>query len=316
MTAAAWSAPAILASAAIPQYSASKTTPTLEYGLYVSTGFSGSRVGHVQSGEGTVPAPTTVAGYWEAVKNGRSPEADFSWSDATSSITNKRAQWYSNGEGSFPPVTNVDTPAKGAYAPTSGFWFSVPVPSNEAQTGNGYIPNSTATLKAGATFVTDVVINIPAQADFLLNGNNQSNTGIVINNFNTKWNTQRTGPIDEKKAIADNHFIYSKIASTFTAPKPTVTINPDGSGTLRGTITVTTNRDTKLTYDSKTKRYYGQVIILPTLSINTNYSSPSSYFELTSRVASARIDYTTPQDGSSSITLTDALKTTSFLQGW
>ena len=65
---------------------------------------------------------------------------------------------------SSPPSTNSQTGANGAYMSSSGFWWSVP--TKDTATGTGYIPGSSVTLAAGATFVTEVEYTVAASAQF------------------------------------------------------------------------------------------------------------------------------------------------------
>lgn len=285
-----WTAPLIAASTAIPAYAASSpvTTSGVQYGLFVSTTYSGGRVGQT-AGAAAGTGPTTPQGYFDAVNAGNNPESDFSWDDATQRPT-PGSSWVVNGEGSFTPVTNSRSGADGSYAAASGFWFSVPTAN--VTSGSDYVLGGTATLEAGATFISQVEYTVPAQADFLFNGNQQLNTGVQL--AGSKWNKVRTGTLGQTDAAAGNqgatYLQQGSIDSTWTAQAPQVTINPDGSGTFRGTITLTTSKP--LTVTANGKYFYGQVLILPQFSMNTNYATSASKLSVTSYMQSGTISYT------------------------
>ena len=318
MNGALWSAPVMLASSTIPAYAASQsfTTPTLEYGLFVTVTHNGSRVGYQGAQESNPNVPATPQGYWEAVKAGNNPESDFQWSDASET---KSGKWFSNGEGSFTPVTNSSSGSPAGYATTSGFWFSAPVPADQAQTGNGYLVGSTATLEKGAVFVTDVEIYVPSNASFLFQGNRQANTGIQI--AGRKWDTSRRGDLKDLPNNGAQYLSQAAVASTWTAEAPSITINPDGSGTLTGRIITTTTKNLELAYDGRNNRWYAQTTIMPaTLTISNAYSTPQSNFKLTSFVQSGNLYYTAPAPYNTPAThtlpLNNALTTTAFVKGW
>ena len=147
LKAGAWSAPVVIASATIPAYAASPAK--IQSGLFVTTQNNGGFVGYSGSTTSTGHA-TTPSAYFSSPAG--SQEADLNWNDSTSKPTNSSS--YTNGEGSFTPVTNGGTTSAGSYVTSSGFWFSVPTTS--LTSGTSYISGSTATLAAGAVFVTQV----------------------------------------------------------------------------------------------------------------------------------------------------------------
>ena len=141
-----WSAPVVAASAAVPAYAASKETPGVQYGVYVSVQNNGGYVGYASSNNTGTINPASPEAHFTA---SGTPDSDINWDDATSK---PKYTTYVNGEGKFTPVTNSQTGANGAYMSSSGFWWSVP--TKDTATGTGYIPGGSVTLAAGATFVT------------------------------------------------------------------------------------------------------------------------------------------------------------------
>ncbi len=151
-----WSAPVVAASAAVPAYAASKETPGVQYGVYVSVQNNGGYVGYASSNNTGTINPASPEAHFTASTN---PDSDINWDDATSK---PKSATYVNGEGKFTPVTNSQTGANGAYMSSSGFWWSVP--TKDTASGTGYIPGSSVTLAAGATFVTEVEYTVSASA--------------------------------------------------------------------------------------------------------------------------------------------------------
>lgn len=280
---AAWAAPVIATSTIVPAYAASSTPPTLDidYGLFVSTQNNGGYIGYATANNPT-GAPTTPAAYFSAVKSGNNPESDLNWNDGASRPT---ASTYVNGEGSFTPVTNSTSGNAGSYSSTSGFWFSVP--TTAIDTGDKYISGSTATLAAGATFVTEVEFHIPkkvsSEGDFTYYpGDNLKVDGDV-------WNKTLTGKIvAETVTASQTAYLAQRIGGTWTTNTPINTKNSDGSYTFNGTITFTTTQAYTLT--QKGSKYYAEVIIMPgTVEVSKTYGW--SYYQQTSYVQTATINY-------------------------
>lgn len=293
LAASAWSAPLLLASATIPAYAASQVISGIQTGLFVTTQYNGGYVGYAGSNDSTGHA-TSPQQYFASAPN--TPEADINWNDATSRPTNSNL--YANGEGSFTPVTTSANGANGAYSTQSGFWFSVP--TNNVATGTDYIAGSTATLAAGATFITQVEFTIPAGANAAWPGANVKIDGTV-------WKKQLTGNLVGLAATAP-YLQTANVAGTWTAVAPTNTLNTDGSYTFRSTITYKTTQ--ALTLTQKGTKYYGQVIIMPAqVALNPAYGW--DYFSLTSSVQSANITYTA--NGTTATQNVTGLTTTSKL---
>lgn len=272
---AAWAAPLVVASATVPAYAASPSKDQLgiEYGLFVTTS-NNSKMGYNETyGTGTVN-PTSPQAYFQASSR---PESDISWSDATSRPTNSSS--YQNGEGSFTPVTTGATGANGTYASSSGFWWSVPTTNPE--TGTGYIAGSTATLAAGAVFITEVEFTIPAGANAQWSTQNVRVAGQI-------WNKAISGKRTRQNATA-TYLAVATIAGTWSASQPVITRNSDGSYTFKGTITYLTTEAYTLTQTGT--KYYGQTTIMPaTVEVPTNYGW--NYYQQTSYIQSATINYT------------------------
>lgn len=294
-----WAVPTAAAAVAAPAVAAS--SPEVysggEYGLFVSTQYNGGYVGYSNSNDSVARVSAkTPSAYFSASPR---PESDISWNDAGTCRTN--SSLYVNGEGSFTPVTNSASGAAGSYGSASGFWWSVPTTS--PGTGSGYISSSTATLKSGATFVTQVEVLIPA-------GSNASWTANNIRVAGSTWTKALSGTLDSKTATA-TYLSVGAVAGTWSITAPTITTLSSGAYRVTGTITFTTTADAKVT-QSGTK-YYGQAIIMPaTLQVNPSYGWTS--VSLTSYVKSATIAYTGQKTGMpSSTTLTDRLTTTSTL---
>ncbi|WP_237209153.1 amino acid oxidase [Rothia nasimurium] len=284
----AWSTPIVLAGTAVPAYAASMSRQSgIQAGLFVSAALNGGNVGYVQSQEST-GWPTTPQSYFEAKAAGTNPESDFNWDDSRERAQDLSSSWIANGEGSFTPVTNSGSGKPGAYANSSGFWFSVP--TTNVGTGTDYVAGGSATLAAGAVFVTDVEFYVPQQANFLFNGNPQLNTGMQIGS-RTKWNQRRTGTLSDVLNTGATYLAQAGVQSNWVADAPTVTLNPDGSGTFRGRITVTTAKPLTVTYDSK-GRLYAQVVIMPSpVTIQSAYYTAQSRLQFTSYIQSGTITY-------------------------
>ena len=273
---AAFAAPVIIASAAVPAYASSQKVTTGEQGLFVSTQKNGGFIGYSGSNQSAADRPTTPTAYFAA---GGTASSDLNWNDATNSPT--RTDWYTNGEGSFTPVTNGPTGSGGSYASTSGFWGFAP--TTDPNTGTGYISGSTATLVKGSTFVTEVELVVPKDPNGTWTTQNVTISG-------RKWTGAMSGPIAAQSASA-TYLSTGGAGATWSITAPNVVDNGDGTLTMRGTITATTTADARVT-QSGTK-YYGQQIIMPaTVQVNTSYGWNS--FTLTSRVQNATINYTVP----------------------
>ena len=106
-----WSAPVVAASAAVPAYAASKETPGVQYGVYVSVQNNGGYVGYASSNNTGTINPATPEAHFTA---SGTPDSDINWDDATSK---PKSATYVNGEGKFTPVTNSQTGANGATCP-------------------------------------------------------------------------------------------------------------------------------------------------------------------------------------------------------
>ena len=129
-----WSAPLVAASAAVPAYAASKETPGVQYGVYVSVQNNGGYVGYASSNNTGTINPATPEAHFTA---SGTPDSDINWDDATSK---PKSATYVNGEGKFTPVTNSQTGANGAYMSSSGFWWSVP--TKDTATGPATSPEA------------------------------------------------------------------------------------------------------------------------------------------------------------------------------
>ena len=275
---AAWGAPIVLASSTIPAYAASQNKLGIQYGVYVSDQYNGGYVGYASSNNTGTTRPTSPTAYFAS--NPR-PESDINWNDGTSRPTN--SSMYVNGEGSFTPVTNSQTGQNGAYASSSGFWWSVP--TTNTATGSDYISGSTATLAAGATFVTVVEFTVPAGAEWSVNNGTITNQA-----WNPKITKPLTGTTTELIASSTQatYLSIAQTAGTWTADIPTVTKNADGSSTFRGTITYKTTKAYTLT-QSGTK-YYGQTNFMPAqIKFSDSYGWIS--YSQTSYIQNATITY-------------------------
>ncbi len=269
---AAWSAPVVIASTTIPAYAASRVN--IQSGLFVTAQNDGGFVGYSGSATSTGHATTPTA-YFSAPAG--SQEADLNWNDATSKPTNSSS--YTNGEGSFTPVTNGGTASAGSYTTSSGFWFSVPTTS--VTSGTNYIAGSTATLAAGAVFVTQVEFTIPA-------GANASWPGANVKIAGQTWNKQISGTRTAQTSSTP-YLQTVTAAGNWVASAPTNTKNADGSYTFRGTITYTTTQ--AITVTQSGTKYYAQTEIMPaTVQMNPAYGW--NYFQLTSTIQKASISYT------------------------
>lgn len=92
-----WSAPVVAASVAVPAYAASKETPGVQYGVYVSVQNNGGYVGYASSNNTGTINPATPEAHFTATTN---PDSDINWDDATSK---PKYTTYVNGEGKFTP---------------------------------------------------------------------------------------------------------------------------------------------------------------------------------------------------------------------
>lgn len=275
---AAWGAPIVLASATIPAYAASQNKLGIQYGVYVSTQYNGGYVGYASSNNtGTINATSPDAYF----ASNPTPESDINWNDGTSRPTDPTS--FVNGEGSFTPVTNSQTGQNGAYASSSGFWWSVP--TTNTASGSDYISRSTATLAAGATFVTVVEYTVPANAEWSVN--NATINGQLWSPKNTK---PLTGTTLEaiSSATQSTYLSIAQTAGSWTADIPTVTKNADGSFTFRGTITYKTTKSYTLTQTGT--KYYGQTNFMPAQIRFSDSYGWNSYTQ-TSYIQNATITY-------------------------
>ena len=208
-----WSAPVVAASVAVPAYAASKETPGVQYGVYVSVQNNGGYVGYASSNNTGTINPATPEAHFTATTN---PDSDINWDDATSK---PKYTTYVNGEGKFTPVTNSQTGANGAYMSSSGFWWSVP--TKDTATGTGYIPGGSVTLAAGATFVTEVEYTVSASAQSL------TKLGKINGQSWSPSSRQLTGKTTELVASAGQakYLSVAQTAGTWTAEVPTITQN-------------------------------------------------------------------------------------------
>ena len=92
-----WSAPVVAASAAVPAYAASKETPGVQYGVYVSVQNNGGYVGYASSNNTGTINPASPEAHFTA---SGTPDSDINWDDATSK---PKSATYVNGEGKFTP---------------------------------------------------------------------------------------------------------------------------------------------------------------------------------------------------------------------
>lgn len=271
-----WSAPVVAASAAVPAYAASKETPGVQYGVYVSVQNNGGYVGYASSNNTGTINPASPEAHFTASTN---PDSDINWDDATSK---PKSATYVNGEGKFTPVTNSQTGANGAYMSSSGFWWSVP--TKDTATGTGYIPGGSVTLAAGATFVTEVEYTVSASAQSLtkygkINGQSWSPTGRKL-----------TGKTTELVASAGQakYLSVAQTAGTWTAEVPTVTKNSDGTYTFKGRIVYTTSK--AYTMKQTGTKYYSQTNFMPA---QLNFPADNGWisYKQTSTVQVANLTY-------------------------
>ena len=244
-----WSAPVVAASVAVPAYAASKETPGVQYGVYVSVQNNGGYVGYASSNNTGTINPATPEAHFTATTN---PDSDINWDDATSK---PKYTTYVNGEGKFTPVTNSQTGANGAYMSSSGFWWSVP--TKDTATGTGYIPGGSVTLAAGATFVTEVEYTVSASAQSL------TKLGKINGQSWSPSSRQLTGKTTELVASAGQakYLSVAQTAGTWTAEVPTITQNSDGTYTFKGRIVYTTSK--AYTMKESGTKYYSQTNFMP-----------------------------------------------------
>lgn len=273
-TGAAWAAPILAASAAVPAYAASTgDTAGSEYGLFVTTVCNGGFVGYTQSDDAAFDGPTSPQAYWA---NGGTYTPTMNVT-SEGCVTNGMAKV---GAGSYTPVTNSGSGSNGGYVSSTGFWFSVP--TTAVKTGTGYVPGSKAVLGAGARFSTQVTVVVPTTSNWKWTLNN-----IALQRNSQKWTKALKGSMVDLKATAP-YLGTENVAGTWSASVPTIKNNGDGTATFTGTITYTTSRDYTLTQSGS--KYYGQVLILPgVIQVDAAYGFKS--FSLTSQVESATITY-------------------------
>nr|WP_294452947.1 amino acid oxidase [uncultured Rothia sp.] len=273
-TGAAWAAPILAASAAVPAYAASTgDTAGSEYGLFVTTTCNGGFVGYTQSDDAAFDGPTSPQAYWA---NGGTYTPTMNVT-SEGCVTGGAAKV---GVGSYTPVTNSGTGSNGGYVSSTGFWFSVP--TTAVKTGTGYVPGSKAVLEAGARFSTQVTVVVPTTSNWKWTLNN-----IALQRSNQKWTKALKGSMVDLKATAP-YLGTENVAGTWSASVPTIKNNGDGTATFTGTITYTTSRDYTLTQSGS--KYYGQVLIVPgVIEVFSGYGFKS--FSLTSQVESATITY-------------------------
>lgn len=293
---AAWAAPIIAASAAVPAYAASTgNTAGSEYGLFVTTAYNGDFVGYTHSDNAGFDGPTSPQAYWA---NGGTYTPTMNV-NSSGCATNGMAKV---GAGSYTPVTNTGSGSNGGYTSSTGFWFSVP--TTAVKTGTGYIPGSRAVLKAGSRFSTLVTVVVPTTSNWKWTLNN-----IALQRSNQKWTKALNGRMTDLNATAP-YLGTANVAGVWNASAPTIKNNGDGTATFTGTITYTTSRDYTLT-QSGTK-YYGQVVILPgVIQVDPAYGFKS--FSLTSQVESATITYSGADVPN--VQLNNELQTTSTIRG-
>ncbi len=257
---AAWSMPAVLLASTAPSASAStpSTVARVLSGVFVSGSSTSGGTGYAGGNDGT---------------NG--VNSDLNWNQATGRPTD--CNLFTNGEGSFTPVTNGATGTAGSYTSISGFWWSTPQTSAGAPISGG-----SSTLASGAQFTTTVSLTVPAGANSTWTLQN-----IKINN--QVWNKSLSGT--RSTTTGSGTLAYSNVAGTWNAAAPTITTNADGSKTLTGVITYTTTVAATVT-SSGTNRY-GQVNFMP-----AQIYFPTAYgwndFTLTSSIQSATITESVP----------------------
>ena len=278
-----WSAPVIAASVAVPAYAASTRSEdsddklTIQSGLFVSAQYGGGFVGYASSTSTGPIHPTTPEAYFASSSK---PESDLNWDDSASKPTNP--DLFINGEGTFTPVNNSQTASPGSYVASSGFWWSVP--TTAPKTGTGYVAGSTATLAAGATFVTDVEYTVPA------NALNAAKSGRINGQAWTPNGRALSGRLTELVASAGQarYLSVAQAAGNWSASVPTVTQNSDGTYTFKGRITFTTTK--AYTLKQTGNKLYGQVVIMPGI---VSFSPAQGWvsYKQTSSIQNATITY-------------------------
>lgn len=293
---AAWAAPVIAASAAVPAYAASTgDTAGSEYGLFVTTAYNGGFVGYTHSDDAGFDGPTSPQAYWA---NGGTYTPTMNVT-SEGCVTNGMAKV---GAGSYTPVTNSGSGSNGGYVSSTGFWFSVP--TTAVKTGTGYVPGSRAVLKAGSRFSTLVTVVVPTTSNWKWTLNN-----IAIQRSSQMWTKTLTGRMSDLTTTAP-YLGTANVAGTWNASVPTIRDNGDGTATFTGTITYTTSKDYTLTQSGS--KYYGQVVILPgVIEVYPGYGFKS--FSLTSQVDSATITYSGAEVPN--VQLNNELQTTSTIRG-
>lgn len=225
-TGAAWAAPILAASAAVPAYAASTgDTAGSEYGLFVTTAYNGGFVGYTHSDNAGFDGPTSPQAYWA---NGGTYTPTMNV-NSSGCATNGMAKV---GAGSYTPVTNSGSGFNGGYVSSTGFWFSVP--TTAVKTGTGYVPGSKAVLKAGSRFSTLVTVVVPTTSNWKWTLNN-----IALQRSNQKWTKALKGSMVDLKATAP-YLGTANVGGTWSASAPTIKDNGDGTATFTGTITYTT----------------------------------------------------------------------------
>ncbi|MFL0535684.1 amino acid oxidase [Micrococcus luteus] len=284
---------------AAPAFAISPSTAGAEYGLFVTTGRNNSEVGYDGTDNTGQIRPATPPAYFAAVAAGNNPESDINWNDGSQCYTN--SQLFRNGEGSFTPVTNSGSGKDGSYVPSSGFWWSVPTRTPES--GDGYVPGSTATLRKGATFTTLVEIVLPPSASW---------TADNITVLGRRWTGAQSGKRVTTQATTATHLANQMVAGDWSITAPQKTTLADGSIKVTGTVTFKTTQD--YTVRQSGNVYYGQVEFMPSnIYVYPGYGWTS--FSLTSQVTSATIAYTgQPVGMDPTLTLSNALVTTSTVQ--
>ena len=298
-----WAVPAVATAAAAPAFASSAITEGGggEYGLFVTTGRNNSEVGYDGTDDTGQILPATPSAYFAAVDAGNNPESDINWNDGSACYTN--SQLFRNGEGSFTPVTNSGSGKDGSYVSSSGFWWSVPTMAPES--GDGYVPGSTATLLKGATFTTEVEIVLPPSAEWTADN-------IKVGGTKQPWTDARSGKRVTTQATTATHLANQMVAGDWSITAPQKTTLADGSIKVTGTVTFKTTQDYTVTQSGDV--YYGQVEFMPNrINVFPGYGWTS--FSLTSQVSSATIAYTDQPEGMEpTLTLSNELLTTSTVQ--
>lgn len=288
---AAWSAPVVVASAAIPAYAAStprETSQPIDYGIFVTATAmnTGSYFGYDGTLNSGVAGPNVV----DSFRNGDTwYENDLRWTDGSGPVSGAESYW--NGEGSFTPG-GVASSNGNYYNTRTGFWVSTP--TTAPGTGTGY--NGSVTLARGAQFSTVFTYTIPAGADFVYP---------TIFNRNTPWNTAITG----KKLVrlgpaTSTTLAVAGLASDLTFSEPQVVQNADGSTTFTGVITTTTTEAF-----TATNGKFIQTLLLPAILV---YSPTYSNLSITSSVTSASVTYTPSGGRATNLTITGETTTSAI----